>query len=319
MIGKLRYALTHSRDNCILRYSKTLGVNYDKNTLRKNMKKALFKYGLCYEEYMLYGLYDKPQNACKDYIGEIERYKYYKKYNSPKEKKLLRNKALQREYFKGFYYGDWIYIDKNTLFEDFFAFVEKHAKVIIKPKNKSCGYGIEMLEKCDRAVLEQHFLRLKRAHKAFLCEKYTVQSPQTSQFNPTSLNTVRFIQPSSCVSHFAFTPFFRMGRYGSVVDNAGAGGIFASVDLKSGTIITAGRDENGFFYPYHPDSKVKIKGFQLPDWEGAINLVEALQSKVESRLISWDIAYSYTKGWVLVEANYAGQLVCQQSCLGEVF
>ncbi len=312
LIRKLKYALTHSPKGALNRYTRTLNVTANEKQIVKLMKKALFKYGICYEEYMLYGLYKKPFEACESYIGETERYKYYKKYNSRSEKKLLRSKAMQYEHFKEFYKREVMCADKNTQFDLFYDFVKKHGRIIVKPCDKSCGCGVEVLECADKATLVLHFTRLKKTHKAFMCEEIIEQSKDMSRFNPTSLNTVRFIQPPSDFPHFSFSPFFRMGRYGKSVDNAGSGGIFAGVDIKSGLVITVARDENGGYYPHHPDSKVQIKGFLLPEWENALLLVEALQSKVQSRLVSWDIAHT-NDGWVFVEANYAGQLICQQS------
>ena len=37
----------------------------------------------------------------------------------------------------------------------------------------------------------------------------------------------------------------RTGRKGSVIDNAGSGGIFANIDMNTGQVITDGIDENG--------------------------------------------------------------------------
>lgn len=75
--------------------------------------------------------------------------------------------------------------------------------------------------------------------------------------NESSCNTVRYLSFLNKSGFFAITPFLRTGRKGSVVDNAGAGGIFANVDVKTGVVYTNGIDELGNEYECHPDSGIR--------------------------------------------------------------
>ena len=110
---------------------------------------------------------------------------------------------------------------------------------------------------------------------------------------------------------FVGVPFFRTGRAGSCVDNAGIGGIFANVDATTGILYTDGIDEAGHFYEFHPDSKMKYKGWEIPRWSELLDTVERVhkQCMPHHLYIGWDFALTDT-GWVLIEGNW-GQFVSQ--------
>lgn len=97
-----------------------------------------------------------------------------------------------------------------------------------------------------------------------------------------------------------------MGVGDSITDNAGAGGIFASIDIESGIIKTDAKNYNNYHYLFHPSTGTKIIGFQLPHWDEARELITDMAlNQLGTTLISWDIAFSY-KGWCMVEANDNG-------------
>ena len=71
-------------------------------------------------------------------------------------------------------------------------------------------------------------------------------------------------------------------------------------------------DELGNVYAAHPDSGVVYKGYQIPEWEKMIAICkEAAALFPRMKYCSWDMAHT-EKGWVVVEANMAGQMVAQQ-------
>ena len=100
------------------------------------------------------------------------------------------------------------------------------------------------------------------------------------------------------------------------MDNAGAGGIVAPIDLESGIISGVGRRENGQTFVFHPDTHEQIVGARMPEWRQLRALVRELAAVVsEQRYVGWDIARS-TAGWVLVEANERAQMIGYQLCAG---
>ena len=132
-----------------------------------------------------------------------------------------------------------------------------------------------------------------------------------SVWNQSSVNTIRI---NSFLSNGIFnvlSPFIRTGRKGSIVDNGGQGGIFASVDKLSGKISTCGMDESGNTYTHHPDSGIEYIGWQVPRWEELIQMTEEIHRNMPKHIyVSWDFALT-DGGWVLIEGNW-GEFVCQQ-------
>ena len=131
------------------------------------------------------------------------------------------------------------------------------------------------------------------------------------KFNSSSVNSVRIPTFRTKDGIQIFGTFMRMGREGSVVDNAGAGGIFVRIDETTGQIISDGYTENGEVYVQHPDSKVNFKGFQIPKWDDLRSLaIQCHKDLFEHKYIGWDFALT-DNGWVLLEGNW-GQFLCQQ-------
>lgn len=61
-----------------------------------------------------------------------------------------------------------------------------------------------------------------------------------------------------------FTPsIMRLGRSGSIVDNAGAGGIFIAVD-DDGTLHRQAFNESGEAFDRHPDTGLVFEGYRIP-------------------------------------------------------
>lgn len=149
----------------------------------------------------------------------------------------------------------------------------------------------------------------------WVAEELIVQAEEMANWNMSSVNTVRLLSFCTDDGIKFTTSFIRTGRDGAVVDNGGAGGIFAAIDEDSGKIITDGFDEFAHLYVCHPNSNIKYKGWQVPYWEELKETAIAVHSTVfpDMKYIGWDFALT-EKGWVLIEGNW-GQFL-QQAPLG---
>lgn len=97
------------------------------------------------------------------------------------------------------------------------------------------------------------------------------------------------------------------------MDNAGSGGIYASIDPEHGFVQTDAINYKGVHFNIHPDTNVQIIGYQLPKWDEALSLIHNMATNFKgTTLISWDIAYS-DKGWLMIEANDNGDWSIIQS------
>ena len=107
----------------------------------------------------------------------------------------------------------------------------------------------------------------------------------------------------------------RFGRAGCIVDNAGQGGMFVSINQKTGEIISDAFDEKGNVFTSHPDSKMTFRGFHIPQWDSLLEIVrEAHLALPDNQVyVAFDFALS-DNGWCLVEGNW-GDWILQQVSL----
>lgn len=90
-------------------------------------------------------------------------------------------------------------------------------------------------------------------------------------------------------------------RPGVEVDNVGAGGILAPLDLASGALGPAWDQHRTL--PEHPRSGARIAGRCVPDWEQLLPLcARAHRSVPDFACVGWDVALS-DRGPRLLEAN----------------
>lgn len=145
-----------------------------------------------------------------------------------------------------------------------------------------------------------------------MVEELIQQHQEISSFNASSVNTVRFPSFKHGDKVVAARPCMRFGREGNIVDNAGQGGVFVSVDINTGEIISDGFDEHGHKYPSHPDSNKTFKGFVVPQWKELIEVARVLHLSLpeDQVYVAFDFALS-DKGWVVVEGNW-GDWILQQ-------
>ncbi len=134
-------------------------------------------------------------------------------------------------------------------------------------------------------------------------------------FHPQSLNTIRVVTVSGKKKACVFGSFFRMGRGNNVVDNAHAGGIFAQININDGTIESDGIDTNGNRFDCHPDTGIRIRGFQIPQWNVIVKTCCEAALEVGNPITGWDVAINSKGDIVLIEGNYGPDFDVMQSPL----
>ena len=139
-------------------------------------------------------------------------------------------------------------------------------------------------------------------------EALIVQSGQFARFNPSSVNTVRFmtaLYPDGEAKIIA--TFIKIGREGRCVDNAGAGGnVDVCVDVESGEIKYA-IEYNGWrkiaSIEKHPDSGAQLNGVVIENWEELkAEVIRYQQAMPWCKAAGWDIAVTQ-EGAVVIEVN----------------
>jgi len=134
------------------------------------------------------------------------------------------------------------------------------------------------------------------------------QTHQLSSFNPSSVNTIRFmttLYPSNKAKIIAC--FIKIGRAGACVDNAGNGGnVDAGVDIETGRLyntICFNGWRQSIKITDHPDTGVKVEGMIIDNWEKIKQKVCDFQEKLPFiKAAGWDIAIT-DDGPKIIEVN----------------
>lgn len=192
-------------------------------------------------------------------------------------------------------------------------------KFVVKTTESSHGDNVKVVRKIkynedlSDAELELYngdSIKLKKilGTDPLIFEEKIDQAKFISEINPSSVNTFRFMTtlfPNGEARIIAC--FFKMGRIGKCVDNAGSGGnVDAAVDINKGEINNAiiyrgVRDSSPI--DFHPDSKVRLQGLSIPNWDEICSKVIEFQKKMPFvKAAGWDIAIT-ENGPIVIEVN----------------
>lgn len=136
-------------------------------------------------------------------------------------------------------------------------------------------------------------------------EPYIEQHPSLNALYPDALNTVRVVTICREKNVTIYYSVIMIGSEGSHVSGIPLGGIVVNVD-NSGMLCSLGHKSKKPHFgklTHHPDTGMKLQGFQLPMWGEVIQLAkEAHMALQDIPSIGWDIAITPT-GPIIIEAN----------------
>lgn len=257
-----------------------------------------------YNEYAAFHFYDKSTAERREFIGDAEKRKILRYINSEESIGILDDKLMTYERLGEFFGRGMVYIGSEKDWFRFRSFFRKNDEAVVKPRFESLGKGIRLIRRSEAGDLRKLFIELIDEHRRFLLEGYIHSAEEIKALNPDSVNTVRIISYFDGTDTSIRSSSIRIGHAGSFTDNVGSGGITALVDAESGVIISDGTDDLGIRYETHPDTGVRLKGYQLPAWDKAIETVRAVSGKIDgARYIGWDLACTSDYEWVIVEGN----------------
>ena len=271
-----------------------------------------FAYGFSFNEYVSYHFENLDKDERLEFASDRDSVSFCLEMNDIEDISILRDKANTYKYFKPYFKRDAIIITDYSDFDSFLSFLNHHKSFVKKNVYESCGRSVELVNSDD--IIEnpkEYFERLLSEGKILL-EALIIQSNELKAINSSSVNTLRV---TTFRTKDGVKPFFLMmknGRKGMFVDNGGAGGLIVAVDKSTG-ILGSATDEFGNRFDEHPDSGFKYIGYQLPDFEQALNMCCEMSEKLPSvRIIGWDIAHT-ENGWVCVEGNSMTEFIGPQS------
>lgn len=276
-------------------------------------KQALNKHWFSYNEYAKqYEIYKKTEEERNEYISRLRMAYFYRRYTPGTIKGVFRNKKLFLMAFSKYIHRKWIYAPETSY--DIFSEMTSEYDCIVKPCDGKLGKGIFKIYK-DDASKDVRGLFDSCVKDRMLVEQCIDSCEELKALHPQSLNTIRVVTVSNKEQSEVFGSVLRMGVGNSVVDNAHAGGIFAQINIKDGTIESDGIDTDGNRYECHPDSNIKLKGYNIPQWEEIVSTCCEAAKSYGNTLMGWDVAINSHYDVEFVEANYGPDFDLMQSPL----
>lgn len=282
-----------------------------RRVLIRDMIYCLHRYGISFQDYWIYDFPYKSNAAREDFVSDKLRYHYCDILNDPIVFPLLTDKYACYKKFKEFFKRDVLGVYSANDFDDFEVFIRKHNHFIFKPLCEHSGQGIELVNIKDLKI--RKFFEEKLSQGAFVVEEVIIQGDEVARMHSACVNSFRVVTFKQKDEIKIIGVTWRIGSGKAIMDNAGAGGMFAVVNPENGFVETSARRYNTEEYYIHPDSHIVIPGFQLPKWNEAKDIINRLALAFpEATIVSWDLCYS-NKGWMMVEANDNGDWSIIQS------
>lgn len=282
-----------------------------KISVRGIRRKMIFAKTFCGIDYTAFFLYHCEHSSFRNITQIVlfdEQDKLWSRINPTESRIILYDKYKAYLHFKEFYQRDMVFVDSEGGKEEFLSFCLSHPRFIVKPLSSACGRGIQLVDTNDSSFSVDDYL--DSYPDGFVAEELIKQDGALSKLHPESVNTVRINTVNYGTSIEVIWPCLRIGRGESIVDNAGAGGIFGAINVVTG-LITNVSDESCHSYTEHPETRVPLIGYKIPRWEEACEMAKHLAELIPNcHFVGWDLALT-DKGWVMVEGNHRPYIIWQ--------
>lgn len=290
---------------------KSFNFDIDKSNklslMKLKMKMVYYRYAyeFSYNEFFGYGFEHKTKRECLEYVSYCEYMRILAEFRKRKNKtEMYKDKRETYRFFKKYYKRDAVIVNSPEDIQNYLDFVKKHNEFIIKIPFVNNGNGIKFANVNNDYKKIISVFNQCLEDGGVLIEELINQPGILNEIYSGCVNTVRFMTYYDDGKLTKIAAMLKMGANGSILDKAGQGGLFAGIDIDTGIIITDGYTKyKKETLKYHPDSKIAIKGIQLPEWDKLLDLVnEIVTMNTQWKYVGWDFAYS-DKGWVLIEGN----------------
>ena len=269
----------------------------------QDYKKAFWKHRVTYSEYMYsYEYWRLDEKQRDEFISTSEMQCIYRKLGDKEVRNVFHDKTRFLKLFEKYVYRKWALVRDMSL--DEFKKMIITCDCIAKPIDGTRGDGIFKI--CASKVNDWKSLWSECKSKNVLLEECIHECDELSSFHPSSLNTIRVVTFSNKDNCVVFGAIFRMGAHGSIIDNTHAGGVYAPINVETGTIDIAAIDSYNNHYDSHPDTKKQIKGYRISNWEEIVNVCkEATQTIPNIRFAGWDVCVNAAGHVEIIEGNHA--------------
>lgn len=310
---------------CVKDWEKFSGGTW---TAEEVFYKAIYDYwayGFAPGEQAQYRLLDKSHEEKMTYISMNGKFAYLSRLNKKADMHILEDKYEAYQLLRPYYKRDAIKIESDADYDVFLDFIEKHPEFVAKPVGLYCAIGVrkeKLADYPDAKALFNSLLnslgeyetttnRWSKRH-AVVLEELIIQDKDFAAIHPRSVNGVRITTVRIGDTVHIYYPWLKVGVTDNVVASAAQGGFDAGIDAITGMLDTDGFLEDGSAIEYHPTTNVKIKGFQIPQWDEAISMAKEVAMSLPRTInyVGWDFVLT-PKGWIVMEGNFYGDPMWQ--------
>ncbi len=260
------------------------------------------RYGAGYYDYQIFAFYNLNKEQRKTFVTRLISKKFNTFMNNYDYAHFLENKDEFNELYKDYIGREFVRMESATK-DEVKKFLSTKEYVFCKLQDKECGIGCERIKVSDYENLDDLYDYL--TEKGFCTiEENIVQHPAMSKLYSNAVNSMRIITvlDAQKVPHCVYI-VQKMGLGGSVIDN---NCLFTPVDIETGKIkfpAHSGDTTKGIIYEEHPDTHVKLQGYQLPFVKEAVEMcLKAATVVPEIRYVGWDVAIT-PNGPAIIEGN----------------
>lgn len=197
------------------------------------------------------------------------------------------------------------------------------SELFLKPSlETSGGKGAKLLSLQNIKIDERRSIirkELEERGNDFVVQECIRQHPVMAQFNPSSVNTLR-ITTLMLNGRFSICSIvLRCGKFGSIVDNWGAGGLIINVE-PNGQLNSIAHDIN--LNEYSSNGNCVFSKCEVPQIPKILKLVEKCHSEdfAICKFIGWDIAIDHNGDPVILELNSSQPgVIGEQLVAGPIF
>ena len=200
--------------------------------------------------------------------------------------------------------------------DDLSKYIGNSTSLILKPSiNSSSGSGILKFEKKGEIfVSEEENITLSKSfllsyQKDFCLQETVCQHSFMKMLCSTSVNTMRLCLYRSVSNEepIVTASIIRIGKDGSFVDNAHAGGMFIGVDVSTGEMGKYVIDQYGNKQETWNGIDYSKNTYIVPNWNDVISFAKYIGTRIHHhRLIALDIALDENGKPILIEYNING-------------
>ncbi len=254
--------------------------------------------GCGYSDYLNYKLYARSKDEILKYATIKTQDKFYEIVSPSAYKEFFTIKSNFLNNFKEYIYRDSFYMGNE---DELKTFLDKNEKFMYKPVDGLGGRGVKKILNSDIKDIDSFYKEV--SDNKILLEGYVKQHHLVNEYAPNSVNTIRIMTFNYKEHSEILCAMMRFGNGINDVDNFHQGGMAALVDIKTGKLMGKAYDKDNNEYEYHPYSKLKFAGFEIPNWE-IIRQTCLEASKVSDKIhvVGWDVAVTQD-GCTFIEGN----------------